>query len=414
MRLTLSSLTTIFWISAGLVHLSGLGLVGFGIKPIGDCLLSVAVILGVWSGEIKPFSRSSIAKIAFVVSLLFVIACVWQIVFSVLLWGEPVGALRWGRRWLIFAIYCVVINSAVSKRLNGRTIAWAMIASCCIVTLVAFATDRGSINLTGVSSSSEVQGGVALTKLFIPGTSFLAFAVLLLYTLFVHEGKLKYAMLLVPALLSFVYVTRFRGWWLGMIMCMVLTSVISMRKHPDTLEVVGRSVAILLCIGLVAFAGSSLTRSRYEWLYSAYSEFSENSGNVRHRFTNDIARVESLQTRESPLFQLVGVGFVSPESPGYSRLGFSSESNDSGWVEVFLTSGYFGCAAIALLWVCTLLRFIGDAGLRLGPRIAAFSGLAFVVLTLGNSNLLLWDVGFVPLMWLLAICASLTKASPCN
>ena len=201
-------------------------------------------------------------------------------------------------------------------------------------------------------------------------------------------------------------IIRYRGYWLGFAGTLALILVVAIRFRWLIARISRIRVALVLGVLGGSFTMATLSADEIantavdvgSWLDSAFREVASSSGNIAFRLENDWSRVGAIHDSAVTSWKYFGVGFVPAQSRAHARLGFTSETNDSGLVEVIVTSGWFGLSVLSVLLVilCAfLMRWLLSR--RNYRYLAALACVFFATITMVSSNMLLWDFGFVPL-----------------
>ena len=203
---------------------------------------------------------------------------------------------------------------------------------------------------------------------------------------------------------------RLRSWWLAAVGAIVLTFLIYSFKSARTrslsiragIVTVGALVLIFMAASSSQIVADYLSQ-KITWVGSAFEEANTGTEDARWREVHDVARVYALMSSDSLLWKAEGVGFVASGSAGEQEFGFTSETNDSGWVEVFVTGGFIGSFIIIMMSGAVLWDLWKEASLTLDVGMAAMIVWLITIVTMATFNWLLWDMYFVPVVWLLAL-----------
>ncbi len=409
----IKNLVTWSLVIAGLFQLSLLGVLPeFGYKPIGDVIL-LGVLFLTARYAFRPFDRSLASRCCHFASIFFTLFVVFLLGYSIILWpGQVLLTVRWARRWLVAGTYLILVSSQVPRLLNWKILHWAVWGGALATVLIMLADRYGYIDLAGTRIVGNVQGMVLVTKTFNPG-SLLIVAALLLSIFNLRNGISLSKILLIGFWgIMFVWLISFRAWWIFTLFVVWLTPfLIRVRKlSAQTLKFLfsGLLITLLLAVVVVgvfsyALASEGAWADKIKWVYSAFEGAldKETDTSAQYRYIQDISRLVRIYESDDILFQVFGIGFVAQDSVGYRTLGFSSETNDSGWVEVLLTGGWVAAISLTVLWLSHLLWL---RKLCIRTQSAILSGMLalWIVggLLMSSSNPLLWDFGFVPLAWI--------------
>jgi len=393
-----SGLTICICIAAAF-QLNLCGLLPPATKVVGDLVLAVAVFR-------HEVLRLLLARRRFSLPLAvasgFVGYVLLQMGYTALQWGELHLAVREGRRWLIAGTYYVLLAAGLGFRLSTRVLGWTIVCFC-LVTLGGILALRAGVELWGAAGGINDQGGVLLFKPWIPGSLFLYLTPLLLMPTILDAGtpRGKAAALVVLALVFLaagVILAPFRAFLISSLAGLAVTTVSALIVAKRTRFLSRVLLAVFLCVvSGVIFADQRTALQR--WLWSAYDDFAQQKDNVEYRNRRFVALLRATLESGDAARIVAGTGFVHPDSIAAGILGYSTETNDAGWVEIFLTGGWIGTGAVACLYVAMAAHFAGLLVSRKNSALAVLPGVWVVGgLLWYSSNPLLWDFGFVPIV----------------
>jgi hypothetical protein len=295
--------------------------------------------------------------------------------------------------------------------LNWKLLYLAILGGALVTAVFIVAGIYGYLSLPGVTIHPQFQGTDFVIKSFNPGNYFLVAAPLLSFFALWHARlSLKKIGQFGVFLVIFISLIAFRTWWIIVFISVPLTLFLvnfRFRLSPKTIKLVAGSLfftAVIIAVSGALYYLSLESNAPWavtvKWLYSAFVALGSNSDTVQYRYVVDVLRLIQVWESGDRLYQIFGIGFVADQSPGYYQLGFTSESIDSGWVEVLLTGGLFFAAVLVGFWLLHLLRL---------RQLYQQSGSTYVLAILAlwlvhgllmiSHNPLLWDLGFVPLTW---------------
>lgn len=399
------SFASVTLLIAGAVHLSLFGLLPFGWKPLGDILLlALCVRCGVRAVFVD---RTSAAPVwAQRVARSFAVYVVVLTVVSITTPSEFVLVVQWARRWLVLALYGLLITHSSSDAFDPLILRKGVLTMALTATVVLFAADLYGLSWPSVVESIESQGGQLVKKVSAPGTFLIVLALLTSWGWVLQRASIRSIGSAVAWAVVFALAIRFRGWWIATAAAAACIPVLLARLNAATMLTAARSLAIAaVAVGAIvtSYAASDATReqvsTQWDWISSAIDEWQSGSGNVRYRLDRDVSRITQAPSTDV-WREWTGYGFLPEDSYAGNRYGMTSETNDSGWIEVLVTGGYVA-AVMVLLLVGAIVRTTWTMGARHGHvAVGAMAGWLVAGLTMVSSNLLLWDFGFVPLaLW---------------
>lgn len=387
---------------ASVLHLSLYGLLpSYGYRYLGDAILFATLLIALSKKHLLPNRENRLHYLAIAGFILFVL---FLIIYTILNWqNELLLTIRYSRRWLIFGIYKLLLFSRISTGLNWKILRNTLVLGALVSAIVIILEKDLGFEFSGVSIITQYQGGIFVEKVFGP-TNFLivtGFVICLFEYVLLKKPVLRLGMLslVFMALLSII---NFRSWWIALLVSLFVSSTIALTrlaiywKRFLLLVVIGSMIAIIL---FSLYQMLDTLYQRIDWLLSAYSDFKQSGGTWEYRINNDVTKVLALLNTKSVMHIILGTGFVGQGSVAEKRLGFSSATNDTGLVEIFLTGGLIGLTFVGIIYLIGLFRtfrLVKRAPNSPYPRVWLvlwmMAGLLMV-----TSNLLLWDFGFVPL-----------------
>ena len=393
---------TLILITISLFQLSFFGLLPREIKILGDILFICLIIYLVikYSRYLKENNANinGAPKFPKYFTLLFFLYVIFQILYSCVLWGEPLYVLQEGRRWFIAALYFYLIVSGYSILFDYKIIT-KFIYIMSFVIIINVLLLKAGINFPSAESTWQEQGGILVFKPFVPG-SFILYIAFVYSTIrtFTYEFSVKRRLfnLFLSFILLVINITLipFRAWVICSLFAVIISLLIfyfSLLKIKSMLRWVFLFSSISFVIIYTGFASNSIN-----WISSAFVEEQSMEGDYLVRYLRDVSKLEILNARE--IYLIDGIGFVHRSSEAAEQIGFSSETNDTGWVEILLTGGLVGTIVFFMFYLSVLIYF---AKLFISLKYRPFLGLLSVWITAGllfiSSNLLLWDFGFIPI-----------------
>lgn len=413
MILKIDSVITTLLIFAGLFQLSMLGLLPYGFKFVGDAFLLIVFIIGMSKGLLKPL-LGKINVIAYLTSVFFLFYTTFMIIYSIILWHEISSTFLWGRRWIISGLYLLFSSTEIAKNIKNRIFLRVIIVSS-IITMIAIVLKRDmGFDLQGITSSTEFQGRMIVTKIFNPGNFLIMVTTILIVINFIIKTNFRFLFLSFLYVATFMNLINFRSWWMalfiGIAISIILVFISIKRKRKFFLFTISLLILLSTIITLSSDTEIHAADSRLKWISSAIDDFKNNDGNMGTRYDKDVSRLINIWEGNDSYYKVLGTGFMANNSNGHKYFGFTSETNDSGWVEVMLTGGICGSIVITLLWVFHLLRIFQNY--KKYPSAVSVGLLVIWLLSLPlmiSSNLLLWDFGFVPIAWMYLISFNISE-----
>lgn len=370
-------------------------------KIIGDVLFIFLVFYLLFSDKNSYKNDNTISDLAIIpkrLVIVFIIYILFQILYSFFLWGEIQLILQQSRRWLIASIYFFIIISLYPIFFSNKLIFKYLIFTSFLITINIFLLNSG-FDFPSADSVWQAQGDILVFKPFIPGT-------IILYFFFIHFAILFFTkeltftkkVLSIILILFFAIICMelipFRGWvitsFLGIGTSLTIF-YISKNKFSKLLKPI-----VTIFFALVLILATNFASDKIKWLSSSFIDVNEIKGDFLTRYITDISKLEILETRD--IFLLGGIGFVHQSSNVADMIGFSSETNDTGWVEILLTGGITGSILFLILYISFLRFFIKLYLISNNRNILTLVSIWIMSgLLLFSSNVLLWDFGFVPI-----------------
>ena len=308
--------------------------------------------------------------------------------------------VQWARRWLVLALYGLLITHSSSDSFDPQLLRKGMWTMALTATVVLFAADLYGLPWPSIVESVESQGGQLVKKVSAPGTFLIVLALLTSWACVLQRTSIRALGSAAAWTAVFALAIRFRGWWIATAAAGACVPVLLARLNAAALLTAARSMAIAVVAAgalVASFAASDATReqlsTQWDWIASVMDEWQSGTGNVRYRLDRDVSRIT--QAPSTDLWrEWTGYGFLPEDSYAGNRYGMTSETNDSGWIEVLVTGGYVAAVMLGLL-VAAIVRTTGtmSASGRGYVAVGAMAGWLVAGLTMVSSNLLLWDFG---------------------
>lgn len=374
-------------------------------------LLGLTIVLCLINPRILTRIRYSVLFVPIFVLLGYVF---FRIVLTGIEVGQPILALRAGRRYFGYLLYFVAI-AFITNQQKGKLLINSLIAIGIIITVMNLLAQvaptwfapffAAANNLT----SLEGYGGTLGIKLHVPGRfiMFLAFLWLLFRWL---QYRKPADLLLISLLGSGFLVQKYRTFYLILPLSVILVWLILRKSRKETyyqlylLTTTTFIVALGLGITLLASSGLREDVVRFAWEAWASATGEISTGTFQDRLQRAAWRLELFQTRP-----ILGIGFI------HDSLAQSLYQQDSigitwiGYADVLLTGG--SLLTIALIWVVVaswryLLRWLRSQKHNSDTSWIVAGALSFSLMaTFGmvSWSLLSIDDGIVPLVLALAL-----------
>jgi len=364
------------------------------VRYVADVLL---ILLTILSLARRKRSRSNDAGAALhFVGLVYLVLNLAYCIYSFILWGELLLIIRQARQSLLAALYLVILFHPYAE-CSGQKHKRFFEGLLWFFTLNTVLTSLDVIS-PPYSERVEIFQAFLIRKHFVKGALATYLLLIVLISKFLDKrflGGLIFGFLYI--ILVAIYVIRFRYWFVMVsgVFILLVTFALRNKKSVEALKSLLIALAIISILG-IAFSKSTYCEYLGKWIYSAWIDFMNQQGTFGYRLERDISRIH-YQLQDHLLFVLFGYGFVHKESSAAKALGFSSETNDVGFVQLMVTYGVVGGSIYLGVWLLALLflyrSFEQSKSLPLGG--ATVIGL-MMVLSLVSSNFLLWETFFVP------------------
>lgn len=392
----------------GALHLSLFGFGPYQIKAAGDILLLSLLCLRLFS-SIADRRQADAAIIAIGIGYLIYVSL--EVVYSVSRWGELFLTLQEARRWILAGVYFLLLCSGIPFSLSRRVLSIA-VATGCVAVAIAIMLLRDGWTLPGAASGLDIQGGLQLVKPWLPGSLLLYMAPLLAVPGAVTSARPSRALLsagcVLVGLLVAMTLAPFRGYVISAVSAAFIVAVFATLIDKSRRGYLRVAVILVVAFGSPFVFERALAEPR-QWLGSAYTDFVDQSNNIEYRNRLFVSRLKYLIDAGDPTRLIAGYGFVHPASMAAGALGFSTETSDSGWVEVLLTGGWSAAICVGILYCAGLFHFVRLAFALRAPMAAVPIGIwCMCGLLCYTSNPLLWDFGYVPIA---VVCALALKCA---
>ena len=396
--------TTYLLLVSGYFQLSFFGWLPREVKFLGDLSLFLLLfyLLLLPSPEINfSFKEMKARKITKIFLIAFSLFLSFQILFSIITWGEPFLVLRQARRWIVISCYFMIILSNKVYLFDSKLILKNALVVLFILLVNIFIYQIGSKVPFG-DSIYQAQGGVVVYKLFFPGI-FIIYIFLMYFGIDVFtESKLsksnkKNITFFVLLLLTVLLFLPFRSWVIASFISIFLAILIYLVSQKSSKRnLVWKTLTMVSCIFIAL-----IITNRTDWLKSSFYDFENIQGSYLHRLINDITKLDVFNNSE---YLINGIGFVHKSSAGADFLGFSSETNETGWIELVISGGIIGTVIFIgfyisiFVYLVNLFKKTNCKNILIILSVWLMSGVLMI-----SSNLLLWDFGFVPITFIFIV-----------
>lgn len=405
-RVTQPRRWTALLVVAAFVQLTGFGLLPSGTKIFGDVLLLAVMWQGARQGLLRPLGSDVLGRVVFGLALAYLGLALALMARSLASDGMDLPTFQLGRRWIIGGVYYLLATSLLASRLDYRLLYRSAIAFALIGSVSAIAASRFGVSLYGVDGSEGIQSGVRVVKVFGSHIYPLYIGVCLSIYLWLTARRSVGAGVCVCATgIGSLVVLQFRSMWLSMAAFGLACGALSLWTHRDTVLVKQRvltmGVTFALLAGACAILLSSELEERLAWVGSAQSDVENNYGTFDSRLRDHWARWELIERHGDPTEVLFGLGYVQEFTRREALLGTFTVSNDFGWAEFMLTSGYVGTSLFVILWLAVILR-LAVLAKRSNPVALALPLWWIAIVQCFVGSPFLFDQSYILLSWILA------------
>lgn len=384
-------------ILSNLFHLEFFGIFPRETKFLGDLLLILTIIL------INSYKRKNnidfiiskkIVPIQYILNL-FLLLIVFLLIKTFFEWGEIIFVLRQARRWFLFFLYLYIYLAIIKYQIYCYRIINIYFHFIVVILVIVSSLIYLGYPIGYNESFYQFQGGQLVLKIFVPGAVLIYFYVIYNYYKIKINNKMfnvfKYfLMILVFFLIS--QIVPFRAWFLTI---SVITSLVYLffQKEKST----NKLFLLVVLSALFFYAYDLIIETRvFTWLSSVNFDISDSSSTFSYRYFNDITKL--LHLKSLNLFW--GLGFIHQDSFASKVIGFSSETNDTGLVELILTSGIIGTVLFFILISVLVIRIYSYTILT-NNRNVLISVIISSLILLVSSNLFLYEFGLIPIFIIL-------------
>jgi hypothetical protein len=372
-------------------------------KIFGDIILIILLASIIKNHKnVKADLENDAGRKYILINKIFVVYVIFQMLYTIVSWGEVILPLQQGRRWLIVGIYMALVYYHYYHPIFNEKILRIGLFTFIGVTVFSLFLVRSGIELPSADYTEQEQGGLIVFKPFIPGTILLYFIVINFALIALRQENIVKKILLVfsviPLLLVTAYLIPFRGWisiTIFSIIAAIFLQVVAIKK----IKLLLLPIVLILVVGYLV---KDQLEDRITWVTSAVDEFENVDNNYKFRYLNDISKIAILD--QNSRYTINGLGFIHKYSKTAEIIGFSTETNDTGWVEVVLTSGLLG-STIVVVWYTSILFFYLFQYFKYQQiqQLVGFSIWLMAGILMISSNLIFWDFGFVPITLMLLL-----------
>jgi hypothetical protein len=388
---------------AGVLQLSLFGFGSYQVKALGDLILFSVLCFRLFS---LVFHTRQPGTATIAIGIAYLVYVCLEVAYSVSSRGELLLTLQEARRWVFAGIYFILLSSVIPFRLNRRVLLIAVAAGYAAAA-VAIVLLRSGWTLPGAASGLETQGGLQLVKPWLPGSLLLYMAPILAIPSTVTSARLSRALLsgscVFVGLLVAMTLAPFRGYVISAVSAALIVAVFAALIDKSRRGYLRVAVIVVATFGSPVVFERALAEPR-QWLGSAYTDLVDQANNIEYRNRLFVSRLKYLLDAGDPTRLVAGYGFVHPASAAAGALGFSTETSDSGWVEVLLTGGWSAAICLGILYCAGLFHFVRLAFALDAPIATVPIGIwCMCGLLCYTSNPLLWDFGYVPVTFVCAL-----------
>jgi len=329
---------------------------------------------------------------------IFLIINLAYIAYSFVLWGELIYIIRLARQPLLSAVYLIIIFRFINTSLHSPKNDWLFWSLLLFLTINTILASFGVVTPL-YSERAVVFQNLPVEKVFIKG-SVAAYLLPIILSSFKLKRHLVLGTILGIIYILFIalYIIRFRYWFIIMFVGFGLVILIAWLNKRSVINKLKTFVILFLIfiISIIIFMQTSIYSYVINWLSSGVNDIVSQQGTFLYRLERDISRI-NYQLGDQIIHILFGYGFVHKDSRAVNILGFSSETNDVGFVQFMITYGVVGTFIYFAVWIRALLTLYRASRLQnsLPYGSAAVIGL-IMIFSLFSSNFLLWETFFIP------------------
>lgn len=379
---------------AAVLHLQAGDWLSPQFRYIGDALMMLLLLASLGLNKKHTYTTKGLVQAGWI----FLIINLAYIVYSFVLWGELIYIIRLARQPLLSAVYLIITFYFTNTSLHSPKNDWLFWSLLLFLTINTILASFGVVTPL-YSERAVVFQNLPVEKVFIKGS-----VAAYLLPIVLSSFKLRRHMILstilgnIYILFVAIYIIRFRYWFIIMFVgfgLIVLIAWLNNRSIINKLKIFV-ILSLISIISIIIFMQTNIYSYIINWLSSGVNDIVSQQGTFLYRLERDISRI-NYQFRDNIIHVLFGYGFVHKDSRAVNVLGFSSETNDVGFVQFAITYGVVGTFIYFAIWIRTLLTLFRASRLQnsLPYGSAAVIGLIMIFSSF-SSNFLLWETFFIP------------------
>ena len=373
-------------------------------------LLALTAILCFASPRVLTRIRYSRLLVPILCLLAYVL---YRIVLTGMEVGEPILAVRAGRRYFGYLLYFVAI-AFISNRQKGRLLVNGLIVMGIVIAIMNLVAQVAPNWLDGYFASATISdlyayGGALGVKVHVPGR-FIMFLALIWYFFRWLQYRVPTDLVVLAVLGAGFFVQKYRTFYIILPISIMVVWFLARKSRREVGRqlrlIAGMVLVVLLLFGVALLLSPGLREDvgRFIWEAWASATGEISTGTFQDRLQRAAWRLELFQTRP-----LLGVGFVHDTLA--PRL-FNQEAVGITWIgyaDVLITGGI--ALAVIILWVMFaswryMLRWLRSHRMDSDTSWIVAGTVAFSLMaTFGmvSWSLLSIDDGIVPLVLSLAL-----------
>lgn len=379
---------------AAVLHLQAGDWLSPQFRYIGDVLVMFLLLTSLGLNRKHTYPTKGLIQAGWI----FLIMNLAYIVYSFVLWGELIYIIRLARQPLLSAVYLIIIFYFTNTSLYSSKYDWLFWSFLLFLTINTILTSFGIVTPL-YSERAVVFQNLPVEKVFIKG-SIAAYLLPIILSSFKLKRYLVSGAILGIIYILFIalYIIRFRYWFIIMFVgfwLVVLMAWLNKRSVKSKLKTF-IVLFVIFIISTIIFLQTSLYSYAINWLSSGINDIISQQGTFLYRLERDISRI-NYQLRDHIVHILLGYGFVHKDSHAVNILGFSSETNDVGFVQFMITYGIIGTFIYFVVWIRALWVLYKLSRLQNSLPYGSVAVIGLImILSLFSSNFLLWETFFIP------------------
>lgn len=363
------------------VYLQFGGILPLSFKVISDILLSSLTLL--------VLRRITLPNTFFWIIVFLFIFDFFVITRHVVHWGEIFLTFNQYRRWFFLKILLIICfaHFRFSEIQIIRILGFISFFCGLIFVMVEY-----GIKVPNIAFAMGAHGETIVKKVFVFGSlSLFILQYYCFYIFFYDRNKIGFFFLILLFIFCYEFV-NFRGYFLGAILSTLLTLIIINLKKSN-IFVLSIILVFFICGIYLLSSNMSLLFDLGDTEISDISDIYKIDTDLIYRYENDIVKLDYLFDKG---YQYNGMGFIHTKSQAAKSIGFSTETNDTGFVEVLLTEGLLGLLSYSVLFiylfVYTLKKWRKEKKVI---SLTLMTTIIFFFLLMFTSNPFFYEFGFV-------------------